>query len=63
MTSLGKLRSGAQRGAHEKECNETIATAVIMALASLFTLIDLFGPQAIVSVLTDAYGTTPGLAA
>jgi YNFM family putative membrane transporter len=31
-----------------------------MALASFFSLIDLFGPQAMVPVLTNAFATTPG---
>src|ERR1700730_9837962 len=38
----------------------TFTGALIMALASFFTLVDLFGPQAIVPVLTNAFATTPG---
>src|SRR3984893_7004695 len=38
----------------------TFIGALIMALASFFTLVDLFGPQAIVPVLTNAFATTPG---
>ena len=39
----------------------TFTGALIMALASFFTLVDLFGPQAIVPVLTNAFATSPGL--
>jgi YNFM family putative membrane transporter len=38
----------------------TFTGALIMALASFFTLVDLFGPQAIVPVLTNAFATSPG---
>jgi predicted MFS family arabinose efflux permease len=49
-----------KRDARGEAGHDTFTAAVTMALASLFTLIDLFGPQAIVTVLTDVYGTTPG---
>lgn len=51
-TRTAEIPSGVRSG--------TFAGALIMALASFFTLVDLFGPQAIVPVLTNAFATTPG---
>jgi YNFM family putative membrane transporter len=60
MSALGGLPNTVTAATPSGVRSGTFIGALIMALASFFTLIDLFGPQAIVPVLTNAFSTTPG---